>query len=107
MVLKDNENIRQLGINILTRFMKTDTDNNNKYSGLNLVRSFIKIDQQSVENFNSLILECLKDSDKTIQKMALNIVYEIVNRSNYNGIVKELLNLLLVEESQEQQEELA
>jgi AP-1 complex subunit gamma-1 len=50
MAIRDNSSLKQLGYNILNKFMlkSTDNNNNNKFAALNLLKNIINDDQQAV-----------------------------------------------------------
>lgn len=44
-----------------------------------------------------MIVNCLKENeDNYIKKLALDLVYLIINKKNIKSVVKELLNILIV-----------
>jgi len=66
---------------------------------LNTLQEVAKLDLNSVQKHKNTILDCLKDSDISIKRRALDLVYIIVNTSNIKQIIKECLNFLLIAES--------
>ena len=43
-----------------------------------------------------MILDCIKESeDITIKKLALDVIYKIINEKNIKSISRELLNILI------------
>eukprot|EP00252_Welwitschia_mirabilis_P004363 TRINITY_DN1469_c0_g1_i6.p1 TRINITY_DN1469_c0_g1~~TRINITY_DN1469_c0_g1_i6.p1 ORF type:complete len:906 (+),score=208.03 TRINITY_DN1469_c0_g1_i6:268-2985(+) len=85
--------LRVLAINILGRFL-SNRDNNIKYVALNMLMKAISVDYQAVQRHRTTILECVKDSDASIRKRALEIVCLLVNESNVKPLTKELLDYL-------------
>jgi len=47
-------------------------------------------------NTGATILECLKDPDVSIRQRALELTYQLVNSSNIQELVREMLNYLIV-----------
>jgi len=87
--------LRVLAVNILGKFLASK-ENNAKYVALTALSSVVKIDQGAVQRHPKTIVECVKDSDVSIRKSALNLVYNLVNASNVRTLVPELLEYLKV-----------
>ncbi|XP_073280007.1 AP-1 complex subunit gamma-2-like [Primulina huaijiensis] len=95
MTIEDNSGLRVLAINILGRFLSS-RDNNIRYVALNMLMKAISLDSQAVQRHRATILECVKDSDASIRKRALELVYLLVNESNVKSLTKELIDYLEV-----------
>ncbi|XP_076918393.1 AP-1 complex subunit gamma-2-like [Bidens hawaiensis] len=95
MNIEDSGGLRVLAINILGRFL-SNRDNNIRYVALNMLMRAISIDGQAVQRHRATILECVKDSDASIRKRALELVYLLVNESNVKPLTKELIDYLEV-----------
>ncbi|CAL1413639.1 unnamed protein product [Linum trigynum] len=95
MSIEDNGGLRVLAINILGRFL-SNRDNNIRYVALNMLMRAITVDAQAVQRHRATILECVKDSDASIRKRALELVYLLVNESNVKPLTKELVDYLEV-----------
>lgn len=95
MSVEDNGGLRVLAINILGRFL-SNRDNNIRYVALNMLMRAITVDSQAVQRHRATILECVKDSDASIRKRALELVYLLVNESNAKPLTKELIEYLEV-----------
>ncbi|KAL5552930.1 hypothetical protein UlMin_040331 [Ulmus minor] len=95
MSIEDNGGLRVLAINILGRFL-SNRDNNIRYVALNILMKAITVDAQAVQRHRATILECVKDSDASIRKRALELVYVLVNESNVKPLTKELIDYLEV-----------
>lgn len=78
--------------------MLSNNDNNYKYIALSILQTVAKTDLPSVQKHKNTILECMKDSDISIKRRALDLVYLIINTSNIKQIVKECLNFLVIAE---------
>jgi AP-1 complex subunit gamma-1 len=87
--------LRVLAVNILGKFLASK-ENNAKYVALTALSAVVKIDQGAVQRHRKTIVECVKDSDISIRKSALNLVYNLVNDSNVKSLVPELLEYLKV-----------
>ncbi|KAB2051414.1 hypothetical protein ES319_A12G053100v1 [Gossypium barbadense] len=99
MSIEDNGGLRVLAINILGRFL-SNRDNNIRYVGLNMLMKAIMVDAKAVQRHRATILECVKDSDASIQKRALELVYLLVNESNVKPLTKELIEYLEVSDQE-------
>lgn len=95
MSIEDSGGLRVLAINILGRFL-SNRDNNIRYVALNMLMKAISIDGQAVQRHRATILECVKDSDASIRKRALELVYLLVNENNVKPLTKELIDYLVV-----------
>ncbi|KAL3631045.1 hypothetical protein CASFOL_024029 [Castilleja foliolosa] len=99
MSIEDNSGLRVLAINILGRFLSS-RDNNIRYVALNMLMKAIALDSQAVQRHRATILECVKDSDASIRKRALELVYLLVNESNAMSLTKELVDYLEVSDEE-------
>ncbi|GFP96246.1 ap-1 complex subunit gamma-2 [Phtheirospermum japonicum] len=72
----------------------------NKYVALNMLMKAIALDSQAVQRHRATILECVKDSDASIRKRALELVYLLVNESNAKSLTKELVDYLEVSDEE-------
>ncbi|KAL8137754.1 hypothetical protein V2J09_003755 [Rumex salicifolius] len=95
MSIEDNSGLRVLAVNILGRFL-SNKDNNIRYVALNMLMKAVSVDAQAVQRHRTTILECVKDSDASIRKRALELVYLLVNESNVKSLTKELIDNLKV-----------
>ncbi|XP_023526575.1 AP-1 complex subunit gamma-2-like isoform X2 [Cucurbita pepo subsp. pepo] len=95
MSIEDSGGLRVLAINILGRFL-SNRDNNIRYVALNMLMKAITVDAQAVQRHRATIVECVKDSDASIRKRALDLVYLLVNESNVKPLTKELIEFLEV-----------
>ncbi|XP_074309844.1 AP-1 complex subunit gamma-1-like isoform X2 [Silene latifolia] len=99
MRIEDNSGLRVLAINILGRFL-SNKDNNIRYVALNMLTRAINVDAQAVQRHRVTILECVKDSDASIRKRALELIYLLVNDSNVKLLTKELIDYLEVSDNE-------
>ncbi|OAY61555.1 AP-1 complex subunit gamma-2 [Manihot esculenta] len=99
MSIEDNGGLRLLAINILGRFL-SNRDNNIRYVALNMLMKAITVDAQAVQRHRATILECVKDSDASIRKRALGLVYLLVNESNVKPLTKDLIEYLEVSDQE-------
>ncbi|XP_023643387.1 AP-1 complex subunit gamma-2 isoform X2 [Capsella rubella] len=97
MSIEENGGLRVLAINILGKFL-SNRDNNIRYVALNMLMRALTVDSQAVQRHRATILECVKDSDASIQKRALELIYLLVNENNVEPLAKELIEYLEVSE---------
>lgn len=95
MSIEAESGLRVLGINILGRFLLS-RDNNIRYVALATLQRVVNVDVKAVQRHRATIIDCLKDSDISIRKRALDVAYALVNEENIKNMTKELLNYLLV-----------
>merc|ERR1740123_1421292 len=95
MSIEAESGLRVLGINILGRFLLSQ-DNNIRYVALATLQRVVTVDVKAVQRHRATIIECLKDPDVSIRKRALEVTYALVNEENIKTMTKELLNYLLV-----------
>jgi len=95
MSIEAESGLRVLGINILGRFLLS-RDNNIRYVALATLQRVVNVDVQIMQRHRNTIIECLKDADISIRKRALDVTYSLVDDSNIKSMTKELLNYLLV-----------
>jgi len=89
--------LKVLGINILGKFL-ANKDSNTRYVALNLLKKVVTLDYDAVQRHKATILDCVKENDVSIRKGALDLLSQLVNKSNVKSIVKELINILIVAE---------
>lgn len=97
--IESNSGLKSLASSILGKFLG-HRDNNYKYVALNTLQEVAKSDLNSVQKHKGVILECLKDTDISIKRRALDLVYLIINTSNIKSVMKECLNFLLIAENE-------
>eukprot|EP00697_Spironema_sp_BW2_P001645 gnl/Spiro4/12204_TR6443_c0_g1_i2.p1 gnl/Spiro4/12204_TR6443_c0_g1~~gnl/Spiro4/12204_TR6443_c0_g1_i2.p1 ORF type:complete len:875 (+),score=331.11 gnl/Spiro4/12204_TR6443_c0_g1_i2:30-2627(+) len=95
MSIESEPGLRVLAINILGRFL-SNRDNNIRYVALHTLAKVVSADLQAVQRHRNTIVDCLKESDMSIRKRALDLIYLLVNESNIRVLVRELLNYLMI-----------
>ncbi|KAK1273219.1 AP-1 complex subunit gamma-2 [Acorus gramineus] len=106
MGIEATSGLRVLAINILGRFL-SNRDNNIRYVALNILMKAIAVDAQAVQRHRATILECVKcayetlqDSDASIRKRALELVFLLVNDTNVKPLTKDLIEYLEVSDQE-------
>lgn len=87
--------LRVLAINVLGKFLQKN-DNNIRYVALNTLAKVVSVDTQAVQRHRAMIVGCVKDSDVSIRRRALELVYSLVNENNITVLAKELIDYLTV-----------
>lgn len=91
--------LRVLGVNILGKFLVTK-DNNTRYVALNTLLQIIDREATAVQRHRATIIDCLKDSDISIRRRALELSYALINDQNVRVLVRELLAYLETADSE-------
>lgn len=73
---------------------------NPRYVALHTLNKVVKIDTAAVQRHRNTILECLKDGDISICRRALDLSYALINASNVQVLVRELLAFLSVADNE-------
>ena len=100
MEVESDSGLRVLAVNILGRFL-LNRDNNIRYVALNSLSKVVSEDIASVQRHRNTIVECLKDSDISIRQRAFELIYQLVNDQNVVTLMAELLNYLVVANSEQ------
>ena len=87
--------LRTLGVNILGRLLGA-ADNNSRYVALQTLAQVVDMEPQAVQRHRGTIIACVRDADISIRRRALDLVYALVNASNVELLVKELIAYLPV-----------
>jgi AP-1 complex subunit gamma-1 len=99
MDVQSDSSLRVLAVNILGRFL-LNRDNNIRYVALNSLSKVVTEDVSAVQRHRNTIVDCLKDPDISIRQRALDLIYQLVNDSNVVNLTNELLNYLVVAQSE-------
>lgn len=95
MAIENVGGLRVLAVNILGRFL-SHRDNNIRYVALTILANVVAVDVAAVQRHRTTIVECVKDSDASIRRKALELVYALVNEGNIKSLTAELLDYLRV-----------
>ena len=99
MEVQSDASLRVLAVNILGRFL-LNRDNNIRYVALNSLSKVVSEDIAAVQRHRNTIVDCLKDPDISIRQRALELIYQLVNEQNVVSLTAELLNYLVVAQSE-------
>eukprot|EP01088_Endostelium_zonatum_P015138 TRINITY_DN3590_c1_g1_i2.p1 TRINITY_DN3590_c1_g1~~TRINITY_DN3590_c1_g1_i2.p1 ORF type:complete len:932 (+),score=317.67 TRINITY_DN3590_c1_g1_i2:115-2910(+) len=96
MSIEAEAGLRVLGINLLARFLG-NKDNNVRYVALNTLSQVSKLDIAAVQKHRNTIVQSLrKDTDISIRRRALELIYALIDRSNISELIPELMDFLVV-----------
>merc|ERR1719223_1297121 len=99
MGIESEDGLRVLAVNILGRFL-LNRDNNIRYVALNSLSRVVSEDIAAVQRHRNTIVDCLKDPDISIRQRALELIYQLVNEQNVVVLTTELLNYLIVAQTE-------
>eukprot|EP00216_Chloropicon_sp_CCMP2111_P004951 CAMPEP_0198243782 /NCGR_PEP_ID=MMETSP1446-20131203/30684_1 /TAXON_ID=1461542 ORGANISM="Unidentified sp, Strain CCMP2111" /NCGR_SAMPLE_ID=MMETSP1446 /ASSEMBLY_ACC=CAM_ASM_001112 /LENGTH=840 /DNA_ID=CAMNT_0043927703 /DNA_START=54 /DNA_END=2576 /DNA_ORIENTATION=- len=85
--------LRVLAVNILGKFL-SNRDNNMRYVALHTLTKVVAIDAKAVQRHKSVIVECVRDADVSIRKRALELACALVNPTNVDAFMQELLDFI-------------
>lgn len=71
-----------------------------RYVALNTLNKVVSIDTNAVQRHRNIILDCLRDSDISIRRRALELSYALINESNIRILIRELLAFLEVADNE-------
>ncbi|PFH34313.1 adaptin n terminal region domain-containing protein [Besnoitia besnoiti] len=95
MTVEDDPGLRVLGVNILGRFLSS-RELNVKYVALGTLQQVVRVDSKAVMRHRDILLDCLKDQDLSLRRRAVEVIFCLITDDNVRGLVKELLNFLLM-----------
>ena len=88
-----NPQLTLLASNTIARFLSSES-HNLKYIGITGLASIVKIDPKYTLEYQSLVVDCLEDTDDTLKIKTLDLLYKMTNNVNVQPIVERLLNYL-------------
>lgn len=93
MGIEAEPGLRALVVNILGRFL-SNKDMNIRYVGLATLEKLVKQDTAAVQRHRSTIVSCLKDADVSIRNRALDNVFQLLDESNVEELMREVVTYL-------------
>lgn len=78
---------------VISRFIKS-TNNNLKYVGLNALACVVNVSPQYAAEHQMAVVDCLEDSDETLRKKTLDLLYKMTKPNNVEVIVERMLSFL-------------
>ncbi|XP_055541750.1 AP-1 complex subunit gamma-1-like [Wyeomyia smithii] len=99
MNVESENSLRVLAVNILGRFL-LNSDKNIRFVGLLTLVKTVQRDMTAIQRHRITILECLTDSDSSIQRCAMELSFTLINSQNIEMIVREVLKYLETAEAE-------
>ncbi|KAE8633503.1 hypothetical protein XENTR_v10001898 [Xenopus tropicalis] len=90
---KSASGLRVLAVNILGRFLLS-SDKNIRYVALTSLNRLVQSDYAAVQRHRGTIVECLRQTDTSLNKKALELCFALVNETNILPMMKELQRFL-------------
>lgn len=96
MEIHAESGLRVLAINSLGKFL-SNPDRNIRYVGLSTLLSTVASgadNADAMQRHRGTIIDCLSEPDVTIRRRALQLIFALINGSNIENLVRELLDFL-------------
>lgn len=93
MDIRSESGLRVLAVNILGRFL-LNNDKNIRYIAMMSLLKMVQTDHNAVQRHRGTIVDCLKDTDASVKRKALDLSLALVNAHNVRSMMKELLPFL-------------
>lgn len=95
MGIHAEQGLRVLAINSLGKFLR-DNDRNIRYVALTTMLSIVQNPEcfDAVAKHRGPIIDCLSEPDTTIRKRALVLIFALINQTNVENLVRELVEYL-------------
>ncbi|XP_074090932.1 AP-1 complex subunit gamma-like 2 isoform X2 [Macrotis lagotis] len=91
--IRSASGLRVLAVNILGRFL-LNSDKNIRYVALTSLLRLVQSDHSAVQRHRPTVVECLRESDATLSRRALELSLALVNSSNIRSMTQELQGFL-------------
>ncbi|KAM4809109.1 AP-1 complex subunit gamma-like 2 isoform 2-T2 [Rhinophrynus dorsalis] len=92
---KSASGLRVLAVNILGRFLLSN-DKNIRYVALTSLHRLVQSDYAAVQRHRGTIVECLRQTDTSVNRRALELCFALVNETNILAMMKELQRFLQI-----------
>ncbi|XP_023562740.1 AP-1 complex subunit gamma-like 2 isoform X2 [Octodon degus] len=89
MDIRSAAGLRVLAVNILGHFL-LNSDKNIRYVALTSLLRLVQSDHSAVQRHRSTVVECLRETDASLSRRALELSLALVNSSNVQDMTKEL-----------------
>ncbi|XP_077155422.1 AP-1 complex subunit gamma-like 2 isoform X2 [Ranitomeya variabilis] len=90
---KSASGLRVLAVNILGRFLLSN-DKNIRFVALTSLQRLVQSDHAAVQRHRGTIVECLRQTDTSVNRKALDLCFALVNETNIRVMMKELQRFL-------------
>ena len=88
-----NPNLIENAAQLVSRFL-TAENNNLKYTGITGLISIVKINPTYAIRHQLVVVDCLEDSDETLKRKTLNLLYKMTNAGNAPVIIEKFNNII-------------
>jgi AP-4 complex subunit epsilon-1 len=88
-----NPSLIENAAQLVSRFLTAD-NNNLKYTGITGLISIVKINPSYSLRHQLVVVDCLEDTDETLKRKTLTLLYKMTNNSNVKIIIEKLNNEL-------------
>ncbi|XP_008564819.1 PREDICTED: AP-1 complex subunit gamma-like 2 isoform X3 [Galeopterus variegatus] len=89
MDIRSAAGLRVLAVNILGRFL-LNSDKNTRYVALMSLLRLVQSDHSAVQRHRPTVVECLRETDVSLSRRALELSLALVNSSNIQAMTQEL-----------------
>uniref|UniRef100_A0A8D2AL28 AP-1 complex subunit gamma n=1 Tax=Sciurus vulgaris TaxID=55149 RepID=A0A8D2AL28_SCIVU len=89
MDIRSAAGLRVLAVNILGRFL-LNSDKNIRYVALMSLLRLVQSDHSAVQRHRPTVVECLRETDASLSRRALELSLALVNSSNVRAMIQEL-----------------
>ncbi|PNI96669.1 AP1G2 isoform 9 [Pan troglodytes] len=89
MDIRSAAGLRVLAVNILGRFL-LNSDRNIRYVALTSLLRLVQSDHSAVQRHRPTVVECLRETDASLSRRALELSLALVNSSNVRAMMQEL-----------------
>uniref|UniRef100_I3M0X0 AP-1 complex subunit gamma n=1 Tax=Ictidomys tridecemlineatus TaxID=43179 RepID=I3M0X0_ICTTR len=89
MDIRSAAGLRVLAVNILGRFL-LNSDKNIRYVALTSLLRLVQSDHNAVQRHRPTVVECLRETDASLSRRALELSLALVNSSNVRAMTQEL-----------------
>ncbi|KAJ5074798.1 ap-1 complex subunit gamma [Anaeramoeba ignava] len=94
LLIESEKRSQLMAISILSKFLSKNS-NNLRYVALNTLSRVVDKVPNAIQRQRKTIVNCLHDSDISIRRRALDLVFSLVNQKNAKTLIKELMNYML------------
>lgn len=91
IAIDSEESLRALAITTMGRFLTSTRDNNVRFVALGALVHVMQRNPNDVQEHHATIVDCLKDSDYSIRRLALLLTVALIDDSNVRIVVPDLI----------------
>ncbi|KAJ2547652.1 clathrin associated protein complex large subunit, partial [Coemansia sp. RSA 1933] len=95
LAVPSEQPLRVLAINLLGQFLSYK-DNNVRYVALATLSAAVITEAPSVQRHRTTVVQCMRDSDISIRRRALDLSFALINAQNIRPMVTDILRVLPV-----------